>query len=123
MNIESLFAQYWFHDGAVKSFRLDIPNDFVEVELLVKRVKRISPRSPLQQEDLTPCLLNLRFEQIIEVSLLNRFPTQGYYLDFSASDRGNEGIEMCFNVHDNSSSVYDKPNWIIRAKRVAWKEV
>lgn len=123
MNIERLLGQYWFHDGAVKSFRLEIPNDCIEIELFVKRIKRISPPGPLQQEDLTPCLLMLTFEQLIEVSLLSRFPTQGYYLDFSTFNKGSEGIEVCFNVHDNSSSVYERPNWVIKAKRVDWKEV
>jgi hypothetical protein len=123
MNIERLHGQYWFHDGAVKSFRLDIQNDCIEIELFVKRIKRISPYGPLQQEDLTPCTLYLKFEKLIEVSLLNKFPTQGYYLNFSTFNKGSEGIEVCFNVHDNSSSVYEKPNWVIMAKRVVWKEV
>jgi hypothetical protein len=123
MNIKRLLSQYWFHDGALKSFRLDIPNDFIEIELFVKRITRISPPGPLQPEDLTPCTLKLLFEKLIEVSLFDKFPTQGYFLDFSISDYGTKGIEVSFNVHDNSSSTYEKPNWVIKAKQIAWEEV
>jgi hypothetical protein len=123
MNIENLHGQYWFHDGAIKSFHLDIQNNYLEIELFVNRINRTSPSGRLQKEDLTPCTLNLRFEKLIEISLLNKFPTQGYYLDFSTFNKNSEGLEVCFNVHDNSSAVYEKPNLIIKAKKVAWKEV
>ncbi len=123
MNIERLHGQYWFHDGAVKSLRLDIPNDCIEIELFVKRIKRIGSPGPLQQQDLTPCTLNLRFEKIIEVAVLNKFPTHGYYLEFATFNMGSDGIQVSFNVHDNSNSFYDKPNWVVRAKRVDWIEV
>jgi hypothetical protein len=123
MNIDQLNEQYWFHDGAIKSFHLDIQTSYVQIELFVKRISRRRPSGPLLEEDLESCTLQLEFKNLIEVSLFDRFPTQGYYVNFCTVNDTAKGIEVHFNVHDNSSSVYEKDNWIIKAKEIAWKEV
>ena len=122
MNIDQLYGQYWFHDGAIKSFHLDIQNNRIEVELFVKRIRN-RPPGPLREKELEPCTLQLIFEELIEVSLFDRFPTQGYYLNFSTFNNSSNGIEVSFNVHDSSNSVYEKDNWVIKARQIAWKEV
>jgi hypothetical protein len=123
MNIDELRGQYWFHDGTIKSFHLDIQSNRVEIELFVGRIKRNRPSGPLQEEDLEPCILQLVFEKLIEVSLFDRFPTQGYYLNFSTFNNTSKRIEVSLNVHDSSSSVHEKDNWVIKARQIAWKEV
>src|SRR5687768_14291901 len=121
-NIYQLHDQYWFHDGAVKSFHLDVRNSRAEIELLVSRIRK-GYSSPLRKEDLLPCTLQMVFEHLIEVSLFDRFPTQGIWIDFSANKNMADQIEVCLNIHDHSSYVYEKPNWVIRAKQINWKEV
>jgi hypothetical protein len=123
MNIEQLHGQYWFHDGRIKSFHMDIQSRRVEIELFVKRITRNRSSGPLQEDHLEPCTLQLVFEKLIEVSLLDRFPTQGYYINFSIFNNNDKGIEVSFNVHDSSNTVYEKDNWVIKAKKIAWKEV
>lgn len=123
MNIDHLLKQYWFHDGALKSFHLDIENNRIEITLSIRRVKNYRPLGPMQEEDLEPCTLQLIFENLSEMSLFNRFPTQGYYLNFSTFNNTGKGIEVSFNIHDSSSHVYDHDNWIIKAKQITWKEL
>jgi hypothetical protein len=123
MKIEQLHGQYWFHDGRIKSFHLDIENGRVELEMFVKRILRNRSSGPLQDEDFQPCILQLVFEELIEVSLFDKFPTQGYYVDFSTFSNTGKGIEVFFNVHDSSNHVYEKDNWVIKARKITWKEV
>src|SRR5687767_1769319 len=116
MKIEQIHRQYWFHDGRIKSFHLDIETNRVEIELFVKRIKGSRPSGALLEENLEPCTLQLLFEKLIEVSLFDRFPTQGYYLNFSTFNNTGKGIEVCFNVHDSADHIYEKDNWIIKSK-------
>jgi hypothetical protein len=60
-------------DGKIKSFRLDIQNKVVELELLVKRIIRREEK--IIDENPVPSIVNIRFQQLIEVSLTNQFPT------------------------------------------------
>ena len=123
MNIDQLNKQYWFHDGAIMSFHLDILNSRVEIVLHVRRISKERKPGPLQEQDLSPCTLQLICTDLIEVSLFERFPTQGYYLNFTTINDSVHGIELSFNVHDSSSYVYEKDNWVIKAKQIKWKEV
>lgn len=123
MNISDFHKHYWTHNGRIKSFRLDVEKSTVEIELAINRI--IPPgKVEIQEKDLTPCIVKLIFIELTEVSLFDRFPTDGYYIEFitgQISDR-NE-VELSINVFDNSSYVYEKPNWVIRAKRVSWEEI
>jgi hypothetical protein len=123
MDISRLHGQYWFAGGAVKSFHLDIQNSRIEIVLFVKRIKRDRASGSLQENDLEPCTLQLTFERLIEVSLFNKFPTQGYLLNSTTFDNTGNGMEVSFHVYDSSNYVYEKDNWVIKAKRITWKEV
>ena len=123
MNIDQLNEQYWFHDGAIKSFHLDIQSNSVEIEMFVKRISGKRPSGPLLEEHIESCTLQLVFKKLIEVSLFDRFPTQGYYINFSTCNNNGKEIEVYFNVHDSSNAVYEKDNWVIKAKEIEWKEV
>ena len=121
-NIYQLRDQYWFHNGAVKSIHLDLQNSRAEIQLQVSRIKS-GYSSPLRKGDLVPCTLHMVFEQLIEVSLSDRFPTQGNWIDFSANRDRADLVELCINIHDSSTYIYEEPNWVIRAKQITWKEL
>jgi len=123
MIIDKLREQYWFHDGAIKSFRLEIQNSSAEIELLVRRHPSGKLAGQIHEEDLIPCTLQITFEGLIEISLFDKFPTEGNYLNFSAFGKDGEEVCISFNVHDSSSSIYEKDNWVIKAKRIIWKEI
>jgi hypothetical protein len=122
MNISKFHQHYRTHDGRIKSFHLDIENNVAEIELFVKRI--ITPgKGRISEEDLIPCTLKLTFRQLIEVSLFNRLPSDGYYLEFVTYNDNDSEVGLLINVFDNSSYVHEKPNWVIKAKRVSWEEV
>lgn len=123
MNISQLREYYWFHNGSIKSFRLDIPNNTAEIQVQVKKHINGKLSGQFQERDLVPCTLKLTFEDLIETSLFDRFPTQGYYLDFKSYGNGDEEVGISFNVHDNSSYTYETDNWVIKARRVNGEEV
>jgi len=124
MNIHQLHEHYWLPGGSIKAFTLDIQNNTAEIELSVSRhtdgkllVGQINER------EMVPCTIRIRFQNLIEASLFDKFPTQGYYLNFSLFGNNGEEVGISFNVHDNSSYIYEKDNWMIKAKWVTWKEV
>ena len=124
MNIHQLHEYYWFNGGAIKSFHLDIQNNAAEIELLVSRhTNRKLLGGQINERDLVPCSVTLTFQGLIEASLFDRFPTQGYYLNFCAFGNNGDEVGISFNVHDNSNYVYEKDNWVIKAKWMTWKEV
>jgi hypothetical protein len=124
MYIDQLHEKYWFHDGAIKSFHLDIENNTAEIELFVRRHRSNKKLSgQIQEGELVPCTIRLTFEDLIETSLFDKFPTQGNYLNFSTYRNNEKEVGISFNVHDNSSYTYDKDNWVIKAKRMTWKEI
>ena len=123
MNVNQLHEQYWFSEGQVKSFQLDIQNNKAEIELLTKRIINKGPNGQILENGLKPCTLRITFENLIELSLFDKFPTQGYYLDFNTYNNGEEDFAISLNVHDNSSYVYEKDNWFIKAKNITWKEI
>ena len=125
MNFSKFHKHYWTNDGVIKSFRLDIPNSIVEIELSVrKREIRKALSNSTNDHELVPCTLRLTFRYLIEVSLFDKFPSDGYYLEFITGYDGNGG-EVCLsiNLFDSSNYVYEKPNWVIRSKRVSWEEI
>jgi hypothetical protein len=122
MEFVLLHKYYWFIDGSIKSFHIDVQNSSASIDLVVRRYRNGKIPVQVKEEDLVTCTLRLTFHDLIQVSLLNKFPTQGYYLNFSTSESSEE-VGISFNVHDSSNHVYEKDNWIIKAKRVAWKEV
>jgi hypothetical protein len=122
MNIILLREQYWFHDGVVRAFHLDLQQSHAEIELFVRRIRKQNPSGPLKEEDLDPCTLQLVFDDLIEVSLFDKFPTQGNYLNFSTFDNGGSEFGVSLTVHDSSSHI-EKDNWVIKSRRIEWKEV
>ena len=123
MNINQLPEQYSFHDGAIKSFYLDIQNSTAEIEMLVRRIISRRPSGQIQENDLVPCILRLTFEDLLEVSLFNKLPTQGYYIGFCSFKENDQAVGISINVHDSSNYVYEKDNWLVKAKSITWKEV
>jgi hypothetical protein len=127
MNISKLHQQYWFHDGQIKSFHLDIQTGTIEIELLIKRKTKeqggISEQGGINEKNLIPCDLKLTFRQLIEVSIFDKFPTDGYYLEFVTFNGGGSEVALFITLFDNSSYGYDKPNWVVKSKRVSWEEV
>lgn len=123
LNINDLRKHYWFHDGSIKSFHLDITNNTAEIQLLIKRHITGKLRGQIHEGDLVPCTLKLIFEDLVEASLFDMFPTQGYYLEFNTYSEGSEEVGISFNVHDNSNHTYEKHNWVIKAKHVEWQEM
>lgn len=124
MNILQLHEYYWLHSGSIKVFHLDIQNNTAEIELLVSRfINRKLLAGQINEKDKVPCTLRLTFHNLIEASLFDKFPTQGYYLNFSLFENDSEEVGISFNVHDNSSYIYEKDNWVIKAKWVTWQEV
>jgi len=125
MNFSKFHNHYWAHDGVIKSFHLDIQNSTVEIELSVRKMgngKELS--GPIDDKELVPCCLRLTFRNLIEVSVFDRFPTDGYYLEFVTSCDGNgREVGLSINLFDSSNYVYEKPNWVIRSKRVSWQEI
>ncbi|HEV8272624.1 MAG TPA: hypothetical protein VGQ04_15035 [Chitinophagaceae bacterium] len=124
MNIHQLHEHYWLNGGAIKSFHLDIQNNTAEIQLSVSR--HINGKllvGQINEKDLVPCIIKLTFQELIEASLFDKFPTQGYYLNFCTFGNNGAEVGMSFNVHDNSNYVYEKDNWVIKSKRMTWKEV
>ena len=124
MNIHQLHEYYSLNGGAIKSFHLDIQNNTAEIELLVSRDsngKLLVGR--LNENDMVPCTIRLTFQDLIEASLFDKFPTQGHYLNCSLFGNNGEEVGMSFNVHDNASYIYEKDNWVVRAKWMGWKEI
>lgn len=101
---------------------MDIENNVIELKLSVKRI--IRGKEKIIDENLVPCIVQLTFQQLIEVSLIDKFPTKGSYLEFIISfQQSSNEVSLSINFFDNSSHVYEKPNWVIKAKRVSWQEV
>lgn len=124
MNIHQLHEYYWLNGGAIKSFHLDIQSNTAEIELLVSRhINRKLLVGQIDQRDLVPCIVRLTFQDLIEASLFDKFPTQGYYLNFCTFGNNGDEVGISFNVHDSSNYVYEKDNWVIKAKWMTWKEV
>lgn len=124
MNIHQLHEHYWLIGGSIKAFHLDIQNNTAEIELLVSR--HINGKllvGQINERDMVPCTIRLTFQNLIEASLFDKFPTQGYYLNLSLSGNNSEEVGISFNVHDNSSYAYEKDNWMIKAKWMTWIEV
>jgi len=125
MNFSKFRSHYWTHDGLIKSFRLDISNNIVEIELSVRKMEN-GKALPNQIDDneMVPCSLRLTFHELIEVSVFDRFPTDGYYLEFITSyDSNGREVSLSINLFDSSNYVYEKPNWVIRSKTVSWQEI
>jgi hypothetical protein len=125
MNFSKFNNLYWTRDGVIKSFHLDIPNSIAEIELSVhKREIGKALSNSTNDKELLPCNVRLTFRYLIEVSLFDKFPSDGYYVEFITGYNINGG-EVCLsiNLFDNSSHVYERPNWVIRAKRVSWQEI
>jgi hypothetical protein len=110
MNIDDLFKQYWFHDGLIKSFYLDIEANKAVLKFYVNRIKD-GHSGNIEKKDLEPCYLELVFENLMEISLFDKLPTMGYYLSINSSSIPNKEVEMCINVHDSSNHTYEKDNW------------
>jgi hypothetical protein len=89
----------------------------------VRRINSRQPSGQIQEKDLLPCTLRLTFEELVEISLFDKFPTQGYYLGFCSFNEYDQAVGISINVHDSSSYVYEKDNWIVKSKSVRWKEV
>lgn len=124
MNIHQLHEYYSLIAGSIKSFHLDIQHNTAEIELLVSRhINRKLLVGQINERDLVPCIVRLTFQDLIEASLSDKFPTQGYYLNFCTLGNNGDEVGISFNVHDNSNYVYEKDNWVIKAKWVTWKEV
>jgi len=124
MNIHQLHEYYWLNGGSIKAFHLDIQNNTAEIELMVSRhINRKLLVGQINERDMVSCTIRVTFQHLIEASLFDKFPTQGYYLNFSLFENNGEEVGISFNVHDNASYIYEKDNWMIRAKRVTWKEV
>lgn len=83
----------------------------------------LSIRTWIDQRDLVPCIVRLTFQDLIEASLFDKFPTQGYYLNFCTFGNNGDEVGISFNVHDSSNYVYEKDNWVIKAKWMTWKEL
>ena len=124
MEIHQLHEYYWLNGGSIKSFHLDIQNNTAEIKLLVSRhTNGKLLLGQINESDLVPCTVRLIFQDLIEASLFDKFPTQGYYLNFLAFGNNGDEVGISFNVHDNSNYVYEKDNWVIKAKWMTWKEV
>lgn len=123
MDIIELHKYYWFHDGSIKSFYLDIPTNTAEIQILVTRHVDRHLLEQIDEKDMISCTLKIMFEGLIETSLFDKFPTLGYYLDFKSYSKGEEEVGISFNVHDNSSHTYEADNWVIKAKQVKWEEI
>ena len=124
MNILQLHEHYWLNGGSIKAFQMDIQNNIAEIELLVGRHTHGKLLiGQINERDIVPCTIRLTFQDLIEISLFDKFPTQGYYLNFCVFGNDGEEVGISFNVHDNSSYVYEKDNWMIKAKRMTWREV
>lgn len=121
MHIEALTYHYWFHNGKLISFHLDIQKDSVEIEIEVNKILKRKANGMI--EDMAPCNLKIKMEDLIEVSLFDKFPTQGYYLNFSTAKLAKREVEISFNVHDSASYTYEKDNWNVRAKKIEWVEL
>jgi len=123
MNFSKFRQDYWTDGGRVRSFHLDVEKNTAEIELILKR--KITPgKERIYEEDLIPCVVRLSFRQLIEISLFDEFPTDGYYLEFITGGIGNgNDVELSINVFDSSSHVHERPNWTIKAKRVLWEEI
>jgi hypothetical protein len=115
MNIRKLLDYYLFDDGRIKLFHLDIQNNTAEIELIVSR-KTIENGS-------APCTLRLTFQNLIEASIFDKFPMDGYYLEFRLYQNNGKEFGVFIEVYDNSSQMPEKHNWVIKSKRVSWKEV
>jgi hypothetical protein len=123
MNIHELHENYWFQDGAIKSFHLDVQNNIAAIELSVRRHPNGKLLGRINEKDLVPCTIRLTFQDLIETSLFDKFPTQGYYLNFTSYENNGEEVGISLNVHDNSSYIYEKDNWVIKSKRMTCDEV
>jgi hypothetical protein len=121
MDILKIHENYWFYDGPIKSFHLDIQNNIAEIELSAKRIAPGNKNKPVTFQG--SCILRLTFLDLIEVSLFDKFPTDGYYIGCCLGYDEEHVIILSFNVHDKSSYVYEKDNWVIKAKQIIWKEV
>lgn len=119
MNFNDVSDHYWLPDGAIKSFYLDIQRQRVEVELSVRRCAKGKKQEHVTLQE--PCILKLTFQEIIEVSMFDNFPTDGYYLDFCYYDNDHE-VGFSLNIFDNSSQLHEKYNWVIKAKKMSWAE-
>ena len=123
MDISELLKYYWFFGGSIKSFHLDIPNNTAEIQILVKRDINRHYLGRVEEKNMMPCTLSIRFEGLIEISLFDRFPTLGYYLDCMSYGKDGEEVGFSFNVHDNSNYTYETDNWVIKAKHIHWVEI
>lgn len=122
MLVTELLENYWFHDGALQVVHLNVAANSAVLELAVKRIISGKASGNLQKENLVPCTLKLFFEDLVEATLINKFPTQGHYLDFTLYEYKGE-VTASFLVHDNSSSIHANDNWVVKARKLTWKEV
>ena len=121
MNISDFHRHYWTHNGRVKSFRLDVEKNTIEIELEAKRITSLG-KGQVHEKDFTSCIVKLTFIRLIEVSLFDRFTTDGYYIEFitGENENGNE-VELSINIFDNSSHVHERPNCVTKTQRISWE--
>ena len=123
MNINKLFKHYWFQDGVIKSFYLDLEANKAVIKFSVRRIKDVNI-SRIKTNNLEPCDLELVFENLKEISLINKLPSMGYFLDFKTGPGTSiDEIELSIEVHDSSYHFYEKENWKITAGRLSWREI
>lgn len=66
------------HHGSIKALHLDIQNNTAEIELLVSRhINGELLVGQSNERDMVPCAIRLTFQNLIEASLFDKFPTQG----------------------------------------------
>jgi hypothetical protein len=121
MNPEEFLTHYSIGDGQIRIFRLDIQNNTAEIEITARRCKVEKEGKPLTLLD--PCLLRITFQDLIEISLFDKFPSGGYFIHYGFCYDNHLVTGLSFNVHDSASYVHEKDNWVIKAKNISWKEV
>ena len=95
MNFSKFNNHYWTPDGVIKSFHLDVPKSIAEIELSVhKREIGKALSNSTNDKELLPCNVRLTFRYLIEVSLFDKFPSDGYYVEFITGYNINGG-EVC----------------------------
>jgi len=111
---KAIFDKYIFSDGQVLSVVCNFADSTIEVKLKVR--KRVA-------KQVVPCIVCLRFENVIEFDVLDDFGTSGNYSDVVLVRQSDTQFYASFDPFDNSGEPNDGDNFVVKAGDCKIEEV
>ena len=110
---ERNFAQYIFADGTIISLTSSYADSSVELKLQIRK---------WVQKQIVPCIVTLRFENVVEFDILEDFSTAGNYSDVVLVKLNDNQFYASFDPFGNSGEPNESDNFVIKSAKCTINE-